>query len=90
MERVLDPHTAGRTESLGRCHRGERLSSNPLVVLAREDARLFQLKQQIAALPRRIAELDAERARVLRQMAEADARCDQAESARRRLEMDLA
>jgi hypothetical protein len=66
------------------------LSSNPLVVLAREDARLFHLKQQIAALPRRIAELDAERARVQRQIAEAEARWDQAESARRRLETELA
>ena len=66
------------------------MSSNPLVELAREDARLFQIKQQIAALPRRISELGAEGARVERQIAEAEARWDQAESARRRLETDLA
>ena len=65
-------------------------SSHPLVDLARHDARLFQLKHQIAAVPRRIGELNAERARLESQGREAEARYEQAEAARRKLELELA
>jgi predicted nucleic acid-binding Zn-ribbon protein len=67
------------------------LTSNQLLVdLARSDARLFQLKQQITALPRRLLELDRERAHLARQQREAEARWEQVESARRKLESELA
>ena len=61
-----------------------------LVELAREDARLFQIKQQIANLPRRLQELARERARFEIQGKEAEGRLQQAESARRKLETELA
>jgi predicted nucleic acid-binding Zn-ribbon protein len=61
-----------------------------LVELAREDARLFQIKQQIANLPRRLQELARERARFEIQGREAEGRLQQAESARRKLETELA
>jgi predicted nucleic acid-binding Zn-ribbon protein len=61
-----------------------------LVDLAREDARLFQIKQQIANLPRRLQELGRERARLEIQGREAEGRWQQAESGRRKLETELA
>jgi predicted nucleic acid-binding Zn-ribbon protein len=64
-------------------------ANQTLVELAREDARLFQIKQQIANLPRRLQELARERARFEIQAKEADGRLQQAESARRKLETDL-
>ena len=64
-------------------------SNQPLVDLARHDARLYQLKQQIVALPRRLADLDQERLRLERQLREAEARWEQAEAARRKLELEL-
>jgi predicted nucleic acid-binding Zn-ribbon protein len=60
-----------------------------LVELAREDARLFQVKQQITNLPRRLQELGRERARLEVQAKEAEGRLQQAESARRKLENEL-
>lgn len=61
-----------------------------LVDLARQDAKLYQLRQQIQNLPRRIADLDAEAKRLDRQTREAEGRFEQAESARRKLETELA
>jgi len=39
-----------------------------LVELAREDAKLYQLRQQIASLPRRLQDLEAQRRDVERQL----------------------
>lgn len=60
-----------------------------LVELARQDARLFQLRQQIAALPRRIENLDADRLRVESQLQESDAIYDKVERERRKIEIEL-
>lgn len=65
-------------------------ANTTLVELAREDARLFQIKQQIANLPRRLHELARERARFEIQGKEAEGRLQGAESARRKLETELA
>jgi predicted nucleic acid-binding Zn-ribbon protein len=61
-----------------------------LIGLARQDARLYQLRQQIGNLPRRIQELVAERNRLELQRREAQGRLDQSEAARRKLESELA
>jgi predicted nucleic acid-binding Zn-ribbon protein len=60
-----------------------------LVELAREDARLFQIKQLLANLPRRIQELGKERLTLELQAREAEGRWQNAESARRKLENEL-
>jgi len=60
-----------------------------LADLARRDARLFALKQQIQNIPRRIAELEAEVKRLEGEGRDAGARVDQAEAARRKLENEL-
>lgn len=60
-----------------------------LADLARRDARLFALKQQIQNIPRRIAELEAELKRLEGEGRDAGARVDQAEAARRKLENEL-
>ncbi len=60
-----------------------------LLELAREDARLFQIKQLLANLPRRIQELGKERVILELQAREAEGRWQNAESARRKLENDL-
>jgi predicted nucleic acid-binding Zn-ribbon protein len=66
------------------------VSSNPaLIELARQDARLFQLRQQIASLPQRLQQLDHDLARTRRLVGEAEAIYDKAEKAQRRLEIDL-
>lgn len=63
---------------------------NPaLIELARQDARLFQLRQQIATLPLRIQQLERDHSRARRQIQEAVAICEKAEKAQRRLEIDL-
>ena len=64
-------------------------SGHPLLCLARHDARLYHLKQQLASLPRRLAELDQERERLEREQREAEARHAQAELAQRKLETEL-
>jgi len=68
---------------------GAAVAANPLVELAREDARLFQIKQQIANLPRRLAELGKERAALELQGREAEARLQNADSTRRKLDGEL-
>lgn len=60
-----------------------------LVQLARKDARLYQLRQQISTLPRRMQELIGERNRLELQQKEAEGRLQQAESGRRKLENEL-
>lgn len=60
-----------------------------LADLARRDARLFALKQQIQNIPRRIAELEAELKRLEGEGRDAGARVEQAEAARRKLENEL-
>ena len=63
------------------------MSSDPVLVeLAREDARLFQLRQQVAALPKRITGLDDEKKRAQRQLEECEAVYQKQEKARRKLE----
>jgi predicted nucleic acid-binding Zn-ribbon protein len=58
----------------------------PLVLLARQDARLFQLRQQVTNLPRRIQELGGERSKLEVQLREAEGRHQQAEAGRRKVE----
>jgi predicted nucleic acid-binding Zn-ribbon protein len=70
------------------CYR-PAVAANPLVELAREDARLFQLKQQIGNLPRRLAELGKERAALELQGREAEARLQNADTTRRKLDGEL-
>ena len=60
-----------------------------LVELAREDARLFQIKQLLANLPRRLQELGKERVILELRGREAEGRWQNAESARRKLENEL-
>jgi predicted nucleic acid-binding Zn-ribbon protein len=60
-----------------------------LVELARRDARLYGLRQQIANLPRRIQDLGAQRAKLELQFREVEGRLQQSESARRKLEGEL-
>lgn len=64
-------------------------SRDILLQLARQDARLYQLRQQVANLPRRLQELAAERLRWQGQRAEAEGRLQQAEAGRRKLENEL-
>ena len=58
--------------------------------LARQDARLYQLRQQIANLPRRLQGLAKERLRLQTQLQEAEGRLQQADTGRRKLETELA
>lgn len=60
-----------------------------LVELARRDARLYGLRQQITNFPRRIQELSAQRSKLELQLREAEGRLQQSESARRKLEGEL-
>ena len=60
-----------------------------LVELAREDARLYQLRQQIASLPRRLQELESQRQEMRRQVQECDAVFQRTERERRKLELEL-
>lgn len=60
-----------------------------LADLARRDARLFALKQQIQNIPRRIAELEAEVNRLETERRDAMARVEQSEAAGRKLENEL-
>ena len=60
-----------------------------LVQLAREDARLYQIKQQIANLPRRLNDLAKERAVLELQGREAEGRLQNVDSTRRKLEGEL-
>lgn len=64
-------------------------SSAVLVELAREEARLYQLKQQVASLPRRLQELEASQRGVQRQREEAQAIHQKTERERRKLEVEL-
>jgi predicted nucleic acid-binding Zn-ribbon protein len=59
-----------------------------LLHLARQDARLYQLRQQIANLPRRLQELGNERLKLQVQLKEAEGRLSQAEGGRRKLETE--
>jgi len=81
----------GRVDRVsGVCYGAGVSSQTQLVQLAREDARLYQLKQQIANLPRRIAELGKERSALELQGREAEGRLQNADSTRRKLEGELA
>ena len=60
-----------------------------LVELAHEDARLYQLRQQIASLPRRLRELESQRQDLQRQLQDCDAVYQRNERERRRLELEL-
>ena len=64
-------------------------SSAVLVELAREEARLYQLKQQVASLPRRLQELDANKRSLQRQRDEAQAIHQKTERERRKFEVEL-
>ncbi|UCE02542.1 MAG: hypothetical protein JSW67_15080 [Candidatus Latescibacterota bacterium] len=66
------------------------MSSDPVLIeLAREDARLFQLRGQLAALPKRIDDLDDEKRRVQQQLEECEGVYQKQEKARRKLELEL-
>ena len=66
------------------------MNTNPILVdLAREDARLYQLRQQITSLPRRLQELEAQRLQLQRQLQDCDAVYEKTEKERRKLELDL-
>jgi len=60
-----------------------------LVELAREDAKLYQLRQQIASLPRRLQDLEAQRRDVERQLQDCESVYQRAERERRKLELEL-
>jgi uncharacterized protein len=64
-------------------------SSAVLVELAREEARLYQIKQQVASLPRRLQELEASQRGVQRQRDECQAIHQKTERERRKLEVEL-
>ena len=64
-------------------------SSEVLVELAREEARLYQLKQQVQSLPRRLQELDTSKRALQRQRDEAQAIHQKTERERRKLEVEL-
>jgi predicted nucleic acid-binding Zn-ribbon protein len=61
-----------------------------LIELAREDARLYQLKQQIDSIPGRIQDLQRQAKRVERDIRDAEAIYDKVERERRKLENELA
>jgi uncharacterized protein len=65
-------------------------SRDTLLQLARQDARLYQLRQQIANLPRRLQELGNERLKLQVLLKEAEGRLQQAEAGRRKLETEAA
>ena len=60
-----------------------------LVELAREDAKLYQLRQQIASLPRRLQDLEEKRSGLERQLQETEAVFRRTEGERRKLELEL-
>jgi predicted nucleic acid-binding Zn-ribbon protein len=60
-----------------------------LVELAHEDARLYQLRQQIASLPRRLQELEIQRADLQVQLQDCEAVYQRNERERRKLDLDL-
>jgi len=64
--------------------------SEPLVALAREDAKLFQLKQQIDSIPGRLADLQRQATRIERDIRDAEAIYEKLEKERRKLENELA
>jgi predicted nucleic acid-binding Zn-ribbon protein len=66
------------------------MNTNPVLVdLAREDARLYQLRQQITSLPRRLQELESQRRQLQRQLKDCEAVYEKTEKERRKLELDL-
>ncbi len=66
------------------------MSTDPILIeLAREDALLFQMRQQVATLPTRIAGLDDDKKRIEQQMLDAEAIYEKAEKERRKLETEL-
>lgn len=66
------------------------MSTDPILIeLAREDAALYQMRQQVAALPQRIRGLDDEKRSVEGQLADAEAVFQKAEKERRKLETEL-
>ncbi len=64
-------------------------AQNVLVELAREDARLYQLRQQIASLPRRLQDLESQRCDVQQQLNDCESVYQRAERERRKLELEL-
>lgn len=88
----LAPHAARRATQDPRANRtgGELIPSRVFVGLARQDARLYQIRQQIANLPKRIKDLGTERTRLEVLRREAEGRSSQAEAGRRKLEAELA
>ena len=60
-----------------------------LVELAREDARLYQLRQQIASLPKRLKELVSRRQDLQRQVQECEGVYQRTERERRKLDTEL-
>lgn len=66
------------------------MSTDPILVeLAREDALLFQMRQQVAALPQRIAGLDEDKDRLERQLADVEAVFQKIAKELRKLELEL-
>lgn len=66
------------------------MSTDPVLIeLAREDALLFQMRQQVATLPKRITDLDDEKKRVERALADAEAVFEKTEKERRKFETEL-
>jgi predicted nucleic acid-binding Zn-ribbon protein len=76
---------------LGRSNAAETTvtTRDTLLQLARQDARLFQLRQQIANLPRRLQELDSQRLKLQVQLKEAEGRLQQADAGCRKLENEV-
>jgi predicted nucleic acid-binding Zn-ribbon protein len=66
------------------------LLSVELVELAREDAKLFQLKQQIDSIPGRLADLQRQATRVERDIRDTETIFEKLEKERRKLENELA
>ena len=74
----------------GVCYFPRRMSTDPILIeLAREDALLFQMRQQVGTLPTRIAGLDDDKKRIEQQILDAEALYEKAEKERRKLETEL-
>ena len=66
------------------------MSTDPILIeLAREDALLFQMRQQVATLPKRLDDIESEKKRVEQQIADVDAIFQKSEKERRKLENEL-
>jgi len=69
---------------------GGALSTDPILIeLAREDALLFQMRQQVATLPKRLQDIGTEKKQVEQRIADTEAIFQKSEKERRKLENEL-